>query len=118
MFGPAGSGWGMGEPRFETVPGPEGEMLVYCTTSVWWEQPTQLVYGVGGDKAVGKNKYGLFTDDEAFKKAYTDALSNAMKQLGMAADIHMGLYDDNKYVNTLKQEFANKPRNHRRHCCR
>lgn len=106
QFGPAGQGWGMGEPLFQTVAGPEGEVLVYCTVSVWWITTEQRVYGVGGDKAVGKNKYGLFTDDEAFKKAYTDALSNAMKQIGMAADIHMGMYDDNKYVNALKEEFS------------
>jgi hypothetical protein len=64
------------------------------------------VYGVGGDKVVGKNKHGLFSDDEAFKKSYTDALSNAMKQIGAAADIHMGQHDDDKYVTAMRQEFA------------
>src|SRR5690606_5800260 len=105
-FGPCGTGWGMGEPSFQVVPGPEGEVLVYCTVALWWEDPGQKVYGVGGDKAVGKNKYGLFADDEAFKKSYTDALSNAMKQLGVAADIHMGQHDDDKYVQEVAREFA------------
>ena len=106
LFGPCGKGWGMTDPAFRTVESGD-QVLVFCTVGVWWEDRAQLVYGVGGDHAVGKNKYGPFFDDEAFKKAYTDALSNAFKQLGMSADIHMGLYDDNKYVNSLKAEFAN-----------
>lgn len=111
-FGPCGIGWGVGEPTFQVVPGPEGEMLVYCTTYVWFkegEEVSQRVYGVGGDKAVGKNKYGLQTDDEAFKKAFTDAVTNALKLIGVGADVHMGLFDDSKYVNDMRAEFAEEP---------
>jgi hypothetical protein len=112
-FGPCGKGWGVGEPEFQVVPGNGGEVLVYCTAYIWWKDPDQdqlgsnpRVYGVGGDKVVGKNKYGLNSDDEAFKKAYTDALTNALKMIGVGADIHMGMFDDNKYVNTMRDEFA------------
>ena len=113
QFGSCGEGWGVGEPTFQVVAGPEGEVLVYCTTSVWYrnepsEQP-RTVYGVGGDKAVGKNKYGLSSDDEAFKKAFTDAITNALKLIGVGADVHMGLFDDSKYVQSMKEEFAEKP---------
>jgi hypothetical protein len=110
-FGPCGKGWGVGEPQFQVVPGPEGEVLVFCTASIWYRQDEAecRVYGVGGDKAVGKNKYGLQTDDEAFKKAFTDAVTNALKMIGVGADVHMGLFDDNKYVNTMKEEFADEP---------
>lgn len=105
-FGPAGTGWGMDEPTFQTVPAGE-EILVFCTVGLWYRDgETQgRVYGVGGDKVMGKNKYGPFTNDEAFKASYTDALSNAMKQIGVAADIHMGLFDDEKYVREAKREF-------------
>ena len=108
-FGPCGKGWGIGEPSFQVVPGPEGEMLVYCTASIWYvaadESGPHTVYGVGGDKAVGKNKYGLASDDEAFKKAFTDAITNALKMIGVGADVHMGLFDDSKYVNEVGNEF-------------
>jgi len=106
QFGPAGTGWGMGEPKFEVVPAGD-EILVFCTVSLWYENAAQVVYGVGGDKVLGKNKYGPFTNDEAFKASYTDALSNAMKQIGMGADIHMGLFEDEKYVRETTREFAN-----------
>lgn len=104
IFGPCGTGWGMTKPEFQTVPAGE-EVLVYCTVGLWYGDGANIVYGVGGDKAVGKNRNGIFADDEAFKKSYTDALSNAMKQIGMAADIHMGQHDDDKYVTALKEEF-------------
>jgi len=110
-FGPCGIGWGINAPAFEVVAGPEGEVLVFCTVSIWHENRDQIVFGVGGDKAVGKNKYGLASDDEAFKKAFTDAITNAMKLIGVGADVHMGMFDDNKYVNAMQQEFSeDKPK--------
>jgi len=108
LFGPCGSGWGMGKPEFTVVPAGDN-IMVYCTASVWWEKPANIAYGVGGDVVLGKNRNGPFTDDEAFKKAYTDALSNAMKQIGMAADVHMGQHDDDKYVSALAKEFGEGP---------
>ncbi|WP_104662815.1 hypothetical protein [Ensifer adhaerens] len=104
-FGPCGQGWGIGEPSFQVVIAGE-ETLVYCTVSIWYEKREQTVFGVGGDKVAGKNKYGVQTDDEAFKKAFTDAVTNALKLIGVGADVHMGMFDDSKYVNTLKNEFA------------
>lgn len=118
-FGPCGLGWGVDEPSFQTVPTTDGEILVYCTVSVWYNEHreadpprteglvgSQKVFGVGGDKVVGKNKYGLTSDDEAFKKAYTDAIGNALKLIGVGADVHMGLFDDSKYVQEMRQEFS------------
>lgn len=112
VFGPAGKGWGMGEPTFQTVQGSEGQVAVYCTVSLWWIGPDDpdgtenTVYGVGGDMVVIKQSNGLRTDDEAFKKAFTDAVGNAMKHLGMSADVHMGRFDDSKYVNEVRAELA------------
>lgn len=108
-FGPCGKGWGVFAPSFEVVNGADGEVLVYCTASIWYEQPGQMAFGVGGDKVVGKNRHGLTGDDEAFKKAFTDAITNALKMIGVGADVHMGLYDDNKYVNSLKSDFPGEP---------
>lgn len=108
-FGPCGKGWGIYEPTFQVVPGSDGEVLVYCTVSIWYETPGQMSWGVGGDKVVNKFSSGLKGDDEAFKKAFTDAITNALKMIGVGADVHMGMFDDSKYVNTMKQEFAEEP---------
>ena len=86
------------------------EVMVYCTVGLWHSGNLgAMVYGVGGDKVVKKDRNGLQTSDEAFKAAYTDALSNAMKQLGVGADIHMGLFEDNKYVEWAKEQFTDPP---------
>lgn len=104
-FGPCGAGWGVNEPTFQVVVTPE-ETLVFCTVSIWHGSRDNIVFGVGGDKAMVKYKNGgIFTDDEAFKKAFTDATTNALKMIGVGADVHMGLFDDSKYVNELKTEF-------------
>lgn len=109
QFGPCGLGWGSNRPEFQIVPAGE-EVMVYCTVGMWYIDPSSalnnIVYGVGGDKVVAKGKDGLRTDDEAFKKAYTDALSNAMKFIGVGADVHMGLFDDSKYVQSVREEFT------------
>lgn len=118
-FGPCGIGWGVGEPVFQVVPGADGEVLVYCTASVWYASPMRdinrvdvdrcTVYGVGGDKVINKFSSGLKSDDEAFKKAFTDAVTNALKLIGVGADVHMGMFDDNKYVNSMRDEFDDTP---------
>jgi hypothetical protein len=107
LFGPCGVGWGTSEPKFQLVTADE-EILVYCTVGMWYFDnglKEGLVYGIGGDKVLLKTQQGLRSDDEAFKKSYTDALSNAMKFIGVAADVHMGLFDDNKYVQSVRTEF-------------
>lgn len=103
QFGPCGQGWGVQEPKFTIHPA-GAETLVFCTVGVWYKDNTAPVFGVGGDKVVAQFSSGLKPDDEAFKKAYTDALTNALKLLGVGADIHMGLWDGNKYVDKTKDE--------------
>lgn len=105
-FGPCGEGWGIEEPSFQVLQACDDEKLVFCTVTVWYGPDRHRLIGVGGDKAVAKNKYGLSSDDEAFKKAFTDAVTNALKMIGVGADVHMGLFDDSKYVKAVADEFA------------
>lgn len=103
VFGPCGQGWGADEPKFEIV----GD-AVFCTIGLWWsahEGASRRVYGVGGDLIVKRPRAGEpYHDDEAFKKAYTDALTNAMKHLGMSADVHLGEFDGCKYTASARQK--------------
>jgi hypothetical protein len=117
-FGPCGTGWGVNAPEFQVVPGHNNEVLVFCTVSGWYmnDDKMRAVYGVGGDKVVthikANDKYNRperwENDDEAFKKAFTDALTNAFKLVGVGADVHMGMFDDNKYVNAMREEFSDE----------
>lgn len=105
LFGPFGEGWGCDQPSFQLVPAND-ELLVYCTVQGWHGADGKTVWGVGGDKVITAAKNGPKADDEAFKKAFTDALMNAFKFIGVGADIHMGRFDDNKYVQELAKEFG------------
>ena len=112
VFGPIGERWGTHHPHFETVRSDNGEVLVFCTVGVWVGDNERIdsFHGVGGDKVVTLSRDGtLRTNDEAYKMAFTDAVGNALKYLGMSADIHMGLFDDSKYVRDLEREFADEP---------
>lgn len=67
------------------------------------EQVGQTTY-VGWRR--GRNgEAGRFeTDEEAWKKSLTDALTKAASELGIGADVHLGLFDDVKYVETRHQD--------------
>lgn len=117
QFGPCGIGWGFSEPQFQIVPGANNEVMVYCWLTLWFVHEgarSMPIPGVGGDKIVThikaneqyKRPERWESDDEAFKKAFTDAIGNAMKHIGMSADVHMGRFDDSKYVNDLRREDA------------
>ena len=56
----------------------------------------------------GANGY-LKIDDDFMKKAETDVTTKALSKLGFNADVFLGLYDDNRYVNQMKEDFKEKP---------
>jgi hypothetical protein len=78
--------------------------LTYKVEDEWYETSDQF----GQTTFVGKNKNGLFTDEEAPKKSATDLMSKCASLIGVAADIHLGKWDDNKYVNQVKEDYAAK----------
>ncbi len=118
-WGPIGIGWGVevldeelmqGKPLV-TDNGPVTHELIHkVRAKLWYKQDgeTGEVMHFGQTTFVGLNKNGLFTDEEAPKKSLTDAMAKCLSLLGFSADIFMGLYDDNKYVNDLRQKFANR----------
>lgn len=70
--------------------------------AVWVATGSQF----GQTDFVYKNKNGVQTDEEAPKKSMTDLTSKLAVLVGIGADVHLGRYDDNKYVAELQQEFA------------
>ena len=109
-FGPCGTGWGMDEPRFHTMDSGD-ETLVYCTLRCWYkdtpEAEPSYIWGVGGDKVASRRTGSIFVDDEAFKKAFTDAIMNAFVKVGLSADIWLGLHSDSKYLVAARERFDN-----------
>lgn len=120
VFGPMGIGWGVeivdetimqGAPMLHDGAVIGHELIHKLRINLWYLDNGQRgeVTHFGQTTFVGKNKYGPYTDEEAPKKSLTDATSKALSLLGFAADVHLGLYDDNKYVSDLRREFGQQP---------
>lgn len=102
-FGPVGIGWKFTNDKMWTETGANNETFAFVNISVYvkidgvW---SDAIPGNGGATLIVSEKNGLYNDDDAFKKATTDALSTAMKMLGVAADIYAGGWDGAKYRNS------------------
>lgn len=115
-FGPMGIGWGLeilDESIMEGAPlDAQGnlEKIHKVRVKLWYKLGEERgeVIQFGQTTFVGRNRNGLFTDEEAPKKSLTDAMSKCLSLLGFSADIYLGRFDDNKYVNDLQQEYAEK----------
>lgn len=103
QFGPIGIGWGYatGTP-------------IICDTLVMvpvtlWHGDRSNTFGpmIGCDEwKDGKGRI----DSDAPKKAVTDALTKLLSQLGFNADVFLGKFDDNKYVEQRRREVAEQER--------
>jgi hypothetical protein len=119
VFGPCGLGWGFEVQDEKYVSGyvlgfdaegnSVGTTVVHVIRLKLWymlEGKRGEVTQFGQTTFVGRNKNGLFHDEDAPKKSITDAISKCLSLLGFSADVHLGKYDDNKYVESLKSEFG------------
>ena len=52
------------------------------------EKWSEAIPGIGGASYIARERQGLYTSDECFKMALTDALSVACKALGIGADVY------------------------------
>ncbi len=109
QFGPIGKGWGY-EVQHGVERITEDYVLAVADVALWWsEGGGKLCYGPvrGMSPIVERGKNGLHYDDDAGKKAMTDALTKGLSHIGLSADVFLGLFDDNKYVREVAEEFAN-----------
>lgn len=100
-FGPVGFGWKYRvTDRWERSDS-AGQTAVFVSVAVNIKQGDEWsddINGTGGSMLICQEKNGLFFSDEAYKMAETDALSVALKQIGVAADIYMGMFNGSKYT--------------------
>lgn len=106
-FGPAGIGW-YTEVVERTIQESGNEKAIFLHLRLYVKDPetnewSKPIEGFGGAMIVAAEKGGLFFDDDAFKKAYTDAISQACRSLGIGADVYWAL-DATKYQNDLSWE--------------
>jgi hypothetical protein len=107
QFGPMGLGWGY-EPTYEEIFG-----MLRCQLKMWaiidgqrsefYSEGGCAIEPVAGTDARSIRKAGMANSD-IFKKATTDALTKGLSVLGFNADVFLGLWDDNKYVQEQKRQ--------------
>jgi len=117
-FGPIGVGWGY-DNQYGEIHLQDGKIIAYCDVTFWWRnvQEWEGIKGYGDRNTygpirgaavlVGSNKDGSLKavpDTDAYKKASTDGLTKCLSHLGFNADVFLGMFDDNKYVQELKGE--------------
>jgi uncharacterized protein (DUF3820 family) len=104
MFGPCGIGWKAPIKSKQIIEGANGEKIAVVDIELfikYEDKWSEAIDGTGGSIFVANEKNGLYTSDECFKMAYTDAISVACKSLGMGADVYWG---DSKYKTDCKEE--------------
>jgi len=91
QFGPCGLGWYYDIENERLEEGANGEKVAFVRINLYvkfgdvWSKP---ILGTGGSSFIADEKNGLYTSDECFKMALTDAISVSCKALGVGADIY------------------------------
>jgi len=121
LFGPVGIGWGwkVVEERFDEgheIYTGEGDKRACIGREIghtvkialWFVQDGQRgeIEQYGCTRYQYKTSYGMTTDGEAPKKSLTDAIKKALSMLGFSADVFLGMFDDQNYVQHLQAEQA------------
>lgn len=107
LFGPVGIGWYAEVVSREIRKADNGVECAFVATNLYikdkgeWSKP---IYGEGGNTFVAQTKNGMSVSDEAYKMAYTDALSNSAKALGIGADIWWSNDKEHSTKYDLQQE--------------
>lgn len=114
VYGLCGVGWKYEIVDKEIIDCPDGQKLIYLTVSLQikdgdkWSEP---IYGIGGDFILKKERKGMRADDDAYKKCLTDALGNAMKNIGVAADVYKGMFETKYNGEVTRKDAAEETQN-------
>ena len=100
-FGSAGKGWGWEVKKVEYTSTNEVAILI----SLWHgEENTCGGVEQWGQASLFIDKAEKKKDGDCFKKATTDGITKCLSYLGFNADVFLGKFDDNKYVQNLKDK--------------
>jgi hypothetical protein len=107
LFGPVGKGFGWEVLQEDFTPLGE-EILHWCRIRFWTEDRSNFFESYGQTKALMKTRNGLMGDEDAPKKSLTDAIIKAASHIGIASNIFLGRWDDQKYVQDVAADFREK----------
>lgn len=103
-LGPIGDGWGVKNESFTIIC--EG-LLGY--QAIFWYKIGDLCYEYSINSSIATHSRAGKLDEDVYKKVSTDALTKGLSKLGFNADVFLGRFDAQKYINdTDGQETVKK----------
>ena len=99
-YGPCGTGWKYVITEKKVIDGADGVICAFLDIDLFVKENgewSDAIPGTGGSQLVEKEGKGLYTNDECFKMALTDAISVACKALGMGANVYWQAGRQSKY---------------------
>lgn len=110
LFGPVGIGFGWRVIAEDFTKLGE-ETLHWCRIEFWHTDRANIYESYGQTKAAYPTSSGKFmVDEDAPKKSLTDAIIKAASHVGIGANIFLGRWDDQKYVDNVRAEYAAEER--------
>lgn len=101
IWGSYGSNWGVKDLNWDYIRNGKGDILEIVLEAVFY-------YPNGSFPLAADCLYKPGQDCR--KKLLTDFTTKCLSKLGFNADVFLGLYDDNKYLNSIKEMYR-KPQN-------
>ena len=115
-FGKYGEAWGLKDIKLDYINGLSSNQVLAVAQCVFYYPNGQFEIGSSilvqsfvrekewqGKVTPAYNK----VDDDFLKKLETDMTTKSLSKLGFNADVFLGYYDDNKYVQSMKEQFDN-----------
>lgn len=96
QFGPYGQNWGIKGCNYEYIRDSKNN-IIELTLEAFFYYP-------GGIFEISSDiRYN--TGQDCRKKILTDVTTKALSKIGFNADVFLGMYDDNKYINQVKEMY-------------
>ena len=112
VLGPCGIGWWVESPRFEffCVPGFDKTVALFTGMLHYVLDGKEGKHAISSSETIAYHTRGSSpypkVDGDFAKKMQTDATTKGFADLGMNSDVFEGKFDDNKYVQAMREQFS------------
>lgn len=116
QFGTYGIGWGLENTKYTIEKMSDDfhdSLLVFKADLFYYHDGKKGIIPIDSDLDIwvySRTYKSWSKNNDMHKKVKTDAMTKGFSLLGLSADVFLGLYDDNKYLNEVRHEFAEKPK--------
>lgn len=109
LWGPYGMSWGLRNCKWSAIPGENGIPSTICLDAEFF-YPVLGATGADGSETWHGASFEISSDmphdprGECRKKLMTDVTTKALSKLGFNADVFLGQWNDNRYIQEMKKK--------------